>query len=186
MPLMMNTSEEFRDTMASTSSSEATDAEAPPKKRGRGLLIALIAAPVLLGGGAGAAYVFVPGVSAMVGGLLGGSAAKAPPPIPVAPKPAFVDLPEMAITLASSSQGRQMRIRISLELMQTEGKPVPPDILTPRVYDLLLTYLRTLSDAEIESSLAIDRIRGDLFRRLTLLLGGDVVRDVLITSFVVA
>jgi len=172
--------------MANTPPPEATDAEAPPKKRGRGLLIALIGLPLILGGGAGAAYFLVPGVPDMVGGLLGKPAATPAAPVVAAPKPAFVDLPEMAITLATSTQGRQMRIRISLELMQTEGNPVPPDVLSPRVYDSLLTYLRTLSDAEIDSSLAIDRIRGDLYRRLTLLLGGDVVRDVLITSFVVA
>lgn len=172
--------------MANTPQAEATDAEAPPKKRGRGLLIALIATPLLLGGGGGAAYFLVPGVPDMVGGLLGKTDAKPTVPVIVAPKPAFVDLPEMAITLATSTRGKQMRIRISLELMQTEGSPVPPDVLSPRVYDALLTYLRTLSDAEIESSLAIDRIRGDLYRRLTLLLGGEVVRDVLITSFVVA
>jgi flagellar basal body-associated protein FliL len=56
----------------------------------------------------------------------------------------------------------------------------------PKVYDALLTYLRTLTDAEVENSLAIDRIRGDIFRRLTLLLGPNIVRDVLITSLVIA
>ena len=49
-----------------------------------------------------------------------------------------------------------------------------------------MTYLRTLTDGEVETSLAIDRIRGDLYRRLTLMLGADVVREVLITALVVA
>ena len=70
--------------------------------------------------------------------------------------------------------------------MQTTPQPTPAAVLTPKVYDALLIYLRTLTDSEVDNSLAIDRIRGDLFRRLTLVLGPNVVRDVLITSLVVA
>lgn len=168
----------------------AEAAEAPPKKSKRGLLLMLLAVPVLLGGGGGAAYFFVPAVGDAVRGMLGGSKTashEAPAhPVVVAPRPVFVDLPEMSITLPNGGQPRQLRIRISLELMRTEPGGVPPDVLTPRVYDALLTYLRTLNDGEVETSLAVDRVRGDLYRRLTLLLGGEVVRDVLITSFVVA
>jgi flagellar FliL protein len=58
--------------------------------------------------------------------------------------------------------------------------------MTPRVYDSLVLYLRTLRDGELEGALAMDRLRGDLHRRLDLLLGGGRVRDVLITGFVVA
>lgn len=168
----------------------AADAvEAPPKKGKRGLLLALLAVPLLLGAGGGAAYVFVPGVGDAVRGMLGGSKAashEVAAPVVVTPRPVFVDLPEMSITLPNGGQPRQLRIRISLELMRTEPGGVPPDVLSPRVYDALLTYLRTLNDGEVENSLAVDRVRGDLYRRLTLLLGGEVVRDVLITSFVVA
>jgi len=47
-------------------------------------------------------------------------------------------------------------------------------------------YLRTLRDGEMEGALAMDRLRGDLHRRLELVLGPGRVRDVLITGFVVA
>jgi flagellar protein FliL len=159
--------------------------EGPKKKGRRGLLLLLAGVPVLLGGGAAAAYFAVPGVRDTVHGLL---AHKEPPPPehPAAPRPVFVDLPEMSVTLPNSGQARQLRIRISLELMRSEPGAQPPDVLTPKVYDALLTYLRTLTDGEVETSLAIDRIRGDLYRRLTLMLGPDVVREVLITALVVA
>jgi flagellar FliL protein len=101
-------------------------------------------------------------------------------------RPAFVDLPEMAITLSNGGQPRQMRIKLSLELAAVRPETPPTDVLTPKVYDALLTYFRTLRDGEIEGSLALDRMRGDLYRRLSLVLGPGVLRDVLITSLVVA
>ena len=40
--------------------------------------------------------------------------------------------------------------------------------------------------AKSRGSIALDRMRGDLYRRLTLVLGPGVLRDVLITGLVVA
>lgn len=174
--------------MANAPTSEAAtpegDAAPPKKKRKLGLLLALVGVPLVLGGGGGGAYFLVPGVAEKVAGLT--AAKEEAPPVPTAPRPVFVDLAEMSVTLPNSGQSRQLRIRISLELMKTSAELPPTDLLTPRVYDALLTYLRTLSDNDIDNAMAIDRIRGDLYRRLNLLLGTDVVRDVLVTSLVVA
>ncbi len=158
--------------------------EEPPQKKRRGPLILLIAVPLILGGAATGAYFFVPGVSERATEMLAHK--EAPAQLP-APGPIFADLPEMSVTLPNGGQARQLRIRISLELLQTTPQPLPAAaVLSPKVYDALLTYLRTLTDSEVDNSLAIDRIRGDLYRRLTLVLGPNVVRDVLITSLVVA
>jgi flagellar FliL protein len=151
--------------------------------RGRGRLLLFAGLPVLLLGGGAAAVFLVPGLSSHIPGL--GHAAPPPPAAPVVARPAFLDLPDMAVTLPNGGHPRQMRIRISLELGKNGPVPPPPDILSPRVYDALLTYLRTLGDGEIDGAIAIDRIRADLYRRLTLLLGAGVVRDVLVTSLVV-
>jgi len=107
-------------------------------------------------------------------------------PTAQATRPAFVDLPEMALTLPNGGQPRQMRIKLSLELAAGRPETPPSELLTPKVYDALLTYFRTLRDGEIQGSLALDRMRGDLYRRLNLVLGPGVLRDVLITSLVVA
>jgi flagellar FliL protein len=155
--------------------------EEPPKKKRR-LPLILIAALLVIAGGGGAAYQFVPGVSDKAHEILAHRDAPAPRP---AGGPVFAELPEMSVTLPNGGQARQLRIHISLELAPALQSP-SAEVLSPKVYDALLTYLRTLTDAEIDNSLAIDRIRGDLFRRLTLVLGPNVVRDVLITSLVVA
>jgi flagellar FliL protein len=157
--------------------------EAPPKKKRRAPLILMSVVPLLAIGGAAAAYFFVPGISEKAQDLL--MAKEAPAQLPQA-RPVFADIPEMSVTLPNGGQARQLRIRISLELMQSDPQAVTPSVLSPKVYEALLIYLRTLTDSEIDNSLAIDRIRGDLYRRLTLVLGPNVLKDVLITSLVVA
>ena len=98
----------------------------------------------------------------------------------------FIDLPEMAVTLPNGGRGRQMRIRMSIELAKSSADLPASQILSPRVYDALLTFLRTLRDGELDGGLAIDRMRADLYRRLNLVLGPGVVADVLITGLVLA
>ena len=125
----------------------------------------------------------MPQVEQTVRALLG----KKAEPGPVASsQPAFIDLPEMAVTLPNGGRSRQMRIRLSVELAKNSASVPQTEILSPRVYDALLTYLRTLRDGEVDGGLAIDRLRADLYRRLDLLLGPGVIRDVLITGLVLA
>jgi len=160
----------------------AEDAPAP-RRKGRRALILGAAALVTVLGSAGAAYQFVPQVSQTLHGVVGGKARPEPGAIA---GPMFIDLPEMAVTLPNGGRARQMRIRLSVELAKRSADVPPTEILSPRVYDALLTYLRTLRDGELDGGLAIDRLRADLYRRLTLVLGPGVVADVLITGLVVA
>jgi flagellar protein FliL len=155
---------------------------APPKKRRGKLLYVMVGAVVLLGSGAGAAWQFIPGVAEKARMLTGHEEQAAP----VAFRPIFVDLPEMAVTLPNAGHPRQMRLKISIELAKGTTDKGEADVLSPRVYDALLTYLRTLRDGEVDGGLGLDRLRADLFRRLDLVMGPGVLRDVLITSLVLA
>lgn len=157
-------------------------AEAKPRKS-KTLLLAAVSLPLLLAGIGAAVYVFVPGVAKTVQAMLPGHAT--PAPAQASNKPTFIDLPEMAVTLPNGGHARQLRIRISLELAKNAPAPPSADLLSPRLYDALLTYLRTLRDNEVEGGLAMDRMRADLFRRTELMLGTGTVRDVLITSLVI-
>jgi flagellar FliL protein len=160
----------------------AENAPAPRRKKRRGLLLAAAGIVVLLAGG-DATYLFVPQVGQTVQSLIGNKARPAPT---ATAGPVFVDLPEMAVTLPNGGRGRQMRIRMSIELAKSSADIPASQILSPRVYDALLTYLRTLRDGELDGGLAIDRLRADLYRRLNLVLGPGVVADVLITGLVLA
>ncbi len=154
--------------------------EAPPPKRKKMLVILVAAGVLLLGGGGAAAFMLIPG-------LHGKGASKPADAAIAAGKPTFVELPEMTVTLPNGGQSRQLRIHLAIEVAKTtpDGKS-SVDVASPRVYDALVTYLRTLQDSEIDGAISIDRIRGDLFRRLDLLLGPGVVRDVLVTGLVIA
>jgi flagellar protein FliL len=160
----------------------AENVPSPPRNGRRGLFLAAAGFVVLLAG-AGAAYEFVPQVGQAVQSVIGN---KAQPGPTATAGPVFVDLPEMAVTLPNGGRGRQMRIRMSIELAKSSADMPASQILSPRVYDALLTYLRTLRDGELDGGLAIDRLRADLYRRLNLVLGPGVVADVLITGLVLA
>lgn len=156
---------------------------APPSRKRRLRMVLLAGIPVVLLGAAGTAAFLIPGLAKYIPSFRTNAAASAQA---AAGHPVFVDLPEIAVTLPNDGHPRQMRIHISLELNPGTSALPPTDVLSPRVYDALLTYLRTLGDGELDGAMAIDRIRADLYRRLQLILGPGVVRDVLITGLVVA
>ncbi|RKK01582.1 flagellar basal body protein FliL [Pseudoroseomonas wenyumeiae] len=171
-------------------SATTTDGSAKKSgKKGGRLLLFGAAALLLLGGGAGAAWVFVPGASESMRKIIVGEVAPAEQALaaasPANARPVFVELPEMTLTLPNAGRPRQLRLKLAMEVAADPSQP-PPELMNPRVYDSLVLYLRTLRDGELEGALAMDRLRGDLHRRLDLLLGEGRVRDVLITGFVVA
>jgi flagellar FliL protein len=168
------------------SATTETSAKKSRKKGGKGLLLGLAA--LLLGGGGAAAYALVPGVSDAVRKIMPGNHAESAEPghapSPLA-RPVFVELPEMTLTLPNAGRPRQLRLKLAVEVAADPSQP-PPEIGSPSVYDSLVLYLRTLRDGELDGALAMDRLLGDLLRRLDLLLGEGRVRDVLITGLVVA
>jgi flagellar protein FliL len=164
-------------------SGEALEPPAPRKRRGKKLFL-LLGVVVLLGGGAGAAWLLVPGVADKVHAMVGHHEPVAA--VAVNTRPVFIDLPEMALTLPNAGHPRQMRIKLSVELAPGASQQQATDALSPRVYDALLTYLRTLQDGEVDGGLGLDRLRADLYRRMELVTGPGVLRDVLITSLILA
>jgi flagellar protein FliL len=163
-------------------SGDALEPPAPRTRRGKKLFL-LLGLIVLLGGGAGAAWQLVPGVGEKVHAMIGHHEQVV---ATASSKPMFIDLPEMALTLPNGGRPRQMRIKLSIELARGASEQQAAEALSPRVYDALLTYLRTLQDGEVDGGLGLDRLRADLYRRLELVMGPGVLRNVLITSLVMA
>jgi flagellar FliL protein len=163
-------------------SGEAPETLAP--RKGRGKLIILAALVLVLGGGGTAAWLFVPAIGDMARSMLGHK--DQVPAVTAASQPVFIDLPEMALTLPNGGHPRQMRIKLSIEVAKGVSEKGAADALSPKVYDALLTYLRTLREGEIDGGLGLDRLRADLYRRMDLIMGPGVMKDVLITSLVLA
>jgi flagellar protein FliL len=181
--------------MSSTSADvSAKNQEKPARKSGKRLVLILALLPVLLGGAGAGAWFLVPGAADTVRRLAGlapaepaeagaETAAVAPAELQ---KPVFVEYPEMTVTLPNGGRPRQLRLKLAIEVPAGIAPEAQPDLMSPRVYDSLVLYLRTLRDGEMDGALAMERLRGDLHRRLELVLGPNAVRDVLITAFVVA
>jgi flagellar FliL protein len=171
---------------------EVVASDAAPQKRNMRKLALFAAVPILLAA-AGATYFLFPALTGTAAHAAAQAADKAPGKAQdkgnastqaAQPHPTIIDVPEILVTLPNGGRARQLRIKISLELTQAAHDLPPAEQLTPQINDALLTYLRTLRDGDLEGGLALDRIRGDIYRRLTLVLGDNVVQEVLITSLV--
>jgi flagellar protein FliL len=149
---------------------------APKKKSRKPLLIGLVLALALGGGGFYATY----------SGLVLAPAEKtdakgehAPGPLPDI---AFVPVDPLVISLGASAQSRHLRFAAQLEVASSYGAEVT--MLMPRILDVLNSYLRAIDAAEIEDPGALVRIRAQMLRRIQIVTGEGRVRDLLVTEFV--
>ena len=154
---------------------EATDVEVPKKRSKKPLLIGLLLALVLGGGGFYAAF---------SGLILGeGEAHEAEDQ---APNPltgiAFVPLETIVVSLGPDSGSEHLRFTAQLEVVESAAADVTT--LTPRILDVVNSYLRAIDTASIEDPHAMARLRAQMLRRIQVVTGDGRVRDLLITEFV--
>lgn len=95
---------------------------------------------------------------------------------------AFVAIEPIMISLTGDSQIQHLRFRAQLEV----GKEYESDVnlLLPRVVDVLNSYLRALEADDLRAPMALTRLRGQMLRRVQIVVGGDRVRDLLVMEFV--
>lgn len=157
------------------STAEAIPEEAPKKRSKKPLLIGLVLALVL--GGAGFYATFS-------GMILGGGdehAEMEQTPCPLMGV-AFVPLETMVISLGPDSGSEHLRFTAQLEVVDTAAADVTT--LTPRILDVINSYLRAIDTASIEDPHAMARLRAQMLRRIQVVTGEGRVRDLLITEFV--
>jgi flagellar FliL protein len=157
----------------------AEDVAAPPpkKKSALPLILGLVMALALGGGG------FYAARSGMLDSVLGSGdgAEKDVPPEPLAPV-SFVELEPLVITLGRSGATRHLRFRAHLEVAPGESAAVQG--LAPRILDVVNGYLRAVPMEDLEDPAALIRLRAQLLRRVQLVVGDGRVRDLLIAEFV--
>lgn len=147
---------------------------APPKRSRLPLILGLVLALAMGGGGFYATY---SGLIMAPGGT--GAAHDSPGPLPDI---AFVPVDPVVISLGPTARNRHLRMTAQLEV----GKPHAAEVamLLPRILDVLNGYLRAIEIAQIEDPAALVRIRAQLLRRVQMVTGEGRVRDLLITEFV--
>lgn len=159
------------------------DAEAKPKKSKKPLLIGLVLALLLGGGGFYATFsglLLAPaGESHAEGGH--GEDAQGAPADPL-PDIAFVAVDPVLVSLGTAAGSRHLKFTAQLEVAKSYAEEVT--ILMPRILDVLNSYLRAVSVAEIEDPAAMTRLRAQMLRRVQIVTGEGRVRDLLVTEFV--
>jgi flagellar FliL protein len=158
-------------TTATADEAEAP-AAAPKKKFPLKMVIMAVAALVVMGGGAGA-YMML--------GHKHEEKAAHPEVKPVA----FLDLPDIVVNLASSSDRAQyLKIKVVLEVANQQlVQQIQP--VMPRVMDAFQTYLRELRPTDLEGSAGIYRLTEELTRRVNAAVEPAHVNAVLFKELVV-
>jgi len=170
---------------------DAAEADAP-KKKSKGLLFGLIGA-VALGGGA-----FFAVYSGMVPLPFGGDEAHGEaeehadkaghgekdgvPHDAEGNQVAFVPIDPIIVSLGPTAKSRHLKVRVSIEVSPDAEEQVTG--LSPRVTDVLNTYLRAVDEREFEIPRAMSRLRAQMLRRVQLVTPQGSVRDLLIQEFV--
>lgn len=154
----------------------AESAESPRRGLLRPLAVGLGGA-VALGGAVGlAAFTGVLDGLPLIGRT---DPAAAPPPIGDV---VFLELEPMVISLAAQARHRHLRFSATLEVARGHQSDVTR--LTPRILDVLNSYLRAVDPAEFDEPALLFRMRAQMLRRVRLVTGEERVRDILITEFV--
>ena len=165
--------------MAETEETPEGEEDAPKKKSKKPLLIGLILALVLGGGGFYAVYsgmILAPAPPEEQANAHAAAEVEQVPPV------AFVPVDPLVISLGPRSSSRHLRFRAQLEVEPAYKADV--ETLLPRVVDVLNSYLRAVDLRDIEDPAALINLRAQMLRRIQLVTGEGRVRDLLIMEFV--
>ena len=149
-----------------------------PRKTRRGRVIALLLVPLL---GAGAGY----GAVAM-GFMGGGPGARtgAEEPEVHAEDVAFVALPPIVVNLTGPGAGGRM-LRFAAQVETTPDHLHALEAVVPRLVDVLNGYLRALAPSDLDGPQALIGLRAQMLRRVQVVAGPGLARDLLVMEFVI-
>ena len=98
------------------------------------------------------------------------------------PETAFVALEPVIVTLGRGAEMRQLALTAQLEIEPNAMDTVM--LLAPRVADVINTYLRAVDVAAVEDPAAMLRLRAQMLRRIQVVTGEGIVRDLLVSEFI--
>lgn len=151
-------------------------AEEKPKKSKLPLILGLVLAVV---GGAGGFWVVQSGL------LEGGNEeAGGTHEVHVSELPDFVyvELKPLVISLHEGGEDRHLKFQAEIETKAVFKGDV--EKLRPRIVDVLNTYLRAVKLKDIRAPSALVRLRGQMLRRIQMVVGEGRVNDLLIQEMV--
>ncbi len=159
---------------------EEIDETETPKKGGKfGLILGLVLAICVGGGGFYATY------NGMILSSAPESSVENEPKEEVEQeiaKARFIALDPLVVSIRSSSKFRLLRFTGQLEVSPEKYDAV--NDLKPRIIDVMNTYLNAVDAASFEDPIAMIRLRSQLLRRAQIVTGPETVKDLLIMEFV--
>lgn len=149
---------------------------APKKKSKKTVIIGLVLALTLAGGGFYATW------SGLILGATDPHVAGADVGAEPLPDISFVPVEPLVVSIGPGDANRHLRFGSQIEVNGAHGEEVA--LLLPRIVDVLNSYLRAIDPAEFEDPAAMMRMRAQLLRRIQIVTGEGRVRDLLVTEFV--
>ena len=152
---------------------------AAPKKSflSKKLIIVAAAAVLVLGSGGGGAWFFL---------FSKKSHQEEQPAVAIVKPPAFLDMPELVVSLSSTANGRAQYLKARITLEVTDQKVVDEiKPVLPRVLDSFQTFLREMRANDLEGSAGIYRVRDELTKRVNLAVAPSRINAVLFKEIVV-
>lgn len=163
---------------------EAEDGEAKPKRGKKKLIMIGGLVLLLLGGGGGAAF-FMMGGEEVMEPPAGSDAVAAVDPDNPPPKPIFHELPSLLVNLASDGR-KQTYLRVIATLELEPGVEV--DLARDQaaaVIDGFQAFLREMRPRDLSGSAGLMRLKEELLVRANGAFSEPVVRNVLLTEFLI-
>lgn len=93
----------------------------------------------------------------------------------------YVELEPVVVTMIHTEQVFNLRFRAQLEVNAMYKEDV--EKITPRIIDVLNSYLRALEINDFKNGYALTKIRAQLLRRFQAVAGQGRIRDVLVMDF---
>ena len=94
----------------------------------------------------------------------------------------FIPLDPITVTLPPGGPRQLLRLSAQLDVAPQNAEEVKK--ITPRIIDILNSYLRAVQITDLESPSALLRLRTQMLHRVQVVAGQGVVRDLLITEFI--
>lgn len=94
---------------------------------------------------------------------------------------AYVELPELLVTIGAEPADRYIKMRVTLVVDTTSIKQV--EAAEPMLLDAFTTYLRSVDPSDFEDPSFYGRMRNQLGARAQLVVGASSAQGVLITEF---
>ncbi len=159
---------------AATDTAPSSDAP-PAKKSGLIPLIIGVLGALILGGG---------GFFAVYSGLILAPAPAGEKPAAIAQDFAFVPIERITISLAPGSTSRHLQFAGQIEVESASRAEI--ERLQPRFIDVINMYLRAVDPRDLAEPASLIRLRAQILRRLQTVAGQGHIRDFLITEFVLS